>query len=94
MIIDHLSESPTCLHCDMDETVGHSMLHCLKYDDCRTKLINTLQLNYSIYKTIEIRTKDLLSGNQNLTYTQNILLDIVIEYIKGTKIFVLYIKKH
>ena len=78
----------------MDETVEHYLLHCPKYDDCRTKLINTLQLNYSIYEKIEICTKDLLSGNQNLNYTQNcILLDIVTEYIKGTKTFDLYTKQ-
>ena len=85
---DHLSDNSFCLHCGIDETVEHYLLHCSHYDNYRMELINSLQYDSIIYSKINICTADLWTGNSELTYEQNCkLFDIVIAFIRSTNRF-------
>ena len=83
---DHLSDNSFCLHCGIDETVEHYLLHCSHYDNYKMELINSLQCDSIIYSKINICTIDLLTGNSELTYEQNCkLFDIVNSIYKTHK---------
>lgn len=83
---DHLIDSPNCLNCNCPESAQHFLLKCPKFNNERMELINSLMSEPSIYSTISLSPRDLLSGNSNLSHEDNCtLIKLVMSYIQQTK---------